>query len=160
MKLIDSPLGPNGFEPIIKTAIQPLVLVANPNAGFKSVAEMIAAAKAGKQLSYASPGAGSPMHVIAEWLNRVAGVKIQHVPYRGVGPGVVDALAGHVPTVWATLGAVSQHFTTGRLVPLAIGDAQRSSLAPNIPTLAESGYKEVVVGAWNGFLRPRARRAL
>lgn len=149
----------NGFEPIIKTAIQPLVLVANPNAGFKSVAEMIAVAKTGKPLSYASPGAGSPMHVIAEWLNRVAGVKIQHVPYRGVGPGVVDTLAGHVPTVWATLGAVTQHFGTGRLVPIAIGDVQRSSLAPNIPTLVESGYKDVVVGAWNGFFAPKGTPA-
>jgi tripartite-type tricarboxylate transporter receptor subunit TctC len=148
-----------GFQPIIKTATQPLVLVANPGVGIKSVPEMIAAAKAGKPLSYASPGAGSPMHVVAEWLNRDAGVKITHVPYRGVGPSVTDVVAGHVNTAWVTLGAVSQYTSSGRLIPLAIGDAKRSSLAPNVPTLTEAGYKNVVVGAWNGFFAPKGTPA-
>ena len=149
----------NGFEPIIKTATQPLVLVANPGVGVKSIPEMIAAAKAGKSLSYATPGAGSPMHVVAEWLNRVAGVKIQHVPYRGVGPSVIDVVAGHVNTAWVTLGPVTQYIAQGRLTALAIGDAQRSPLAPNVPTLAELGYKDVVVGAWNGFFAPKGTPA-
>lgn len=149
----------NGFEPIIQTATQPLILVANPNAGFKTVPEMIAAAKAGKPVTYASPGAGSPMHVVAEWLNRSAGVKIQHVPYRGVGPSVTDVVAGHVNTAWVTIGAVSQYLSTGRLVPLAIGDKQRSALAPNVPTLVELGYKDVIVGAWNGFFAPKGTPA-
>ncbi|MCG2594264.1 tripartite tricarboxylate transporter substrate binding protein [Ramlibacter sp. XY19] len=145
----------NGFEPIIKTATQPLLLVANPGAGVKSVPELVAAAKSGKTLSYASPGAGSPMHFAGEWLNRSAGVKLSHVPYRGVGPSVTDVVAGHVNTAWVTIGAVSQYVSTNRLVPLAIGDARRSKLAPNVPTLVESGYKDVVVGAWNGFFAPK-----
>lgn len=145
----------NGFEPIIKTATQPLVLVAHPNTGVKSATELIARARTGKPLTYASPGAGSPMHVVAEWLNRSAGVKIAHVPYRGVGPSVNDVVAGHVDTAWVTLGPVTQYFAQGKLIPLAIGDAQRSALAPNVPTLAEQGYKEVVVGSWNGFFAPR-----
>ena len=149
----------NGFEPIIKMATQPLVLVAHPSAGVKSVTEMVAAAKAGKTLSYASPGAGSPMHVVAEWLNKSAGVKVTHVPYRGVGPSVADVVGGHVPTAWVTLGPVTQHFATGRLVPLAIADATRSPLAPNIPTLVEQGHKDVVVGAWNGFFAPKGTPA-
>ena len=149
----------NGFEPIIKTATQPLVLVANPGAGVKTIPDMVAAAKSGKALSYASPGAGSPMHVIAEWLNHAAGVKITHVPYRGVGPSVTDVVAGHVNTAWVTLGPVTQYFAQGRLVPLAIGDVKRSPLAPNIPTLVEHGYKDVVVGAWNGFFAPKGTPA-
>lgn len=149
----------NGFEPIIKTAVQPLVLVANSNAGFKTIPEMIAAAKTGKPISYASPGAGSPMHVAAEWLNRSAGVKLTHIPYRGVGPSVIDVVAGHVPTAWVTLGAVSQYVSQGRLIPLAISDAQRSPLAPAVPTLVELGYKDVVVGAWNGFFAPKGTPA-
>ncbi len=148
-----------GFEPIIKTAVQPLVLVAHPGAGFKTVPEMVAQAKGGKALSYASPGAGSPMHVVAEWLNRAAGIKIAHVPYRGVGPSVNDVVAGHVPTAWVTLGPVTQYFNQGRLLPLAIGDEHRSSLAPQIPTLTELGYKDVVVGAWNGFFAPKGTPA-
>ncbi len=148
-----------GYEFIAKTATQPLVLVAHPGTGFKTVADMIDAARAGKAISYASPGAGSPMHVIAEWLNRAAGVKIAHVPYRGVGPSVNDVVAGHVNTAWVTLGAVSQYVQSGRLVQLAIGDAQRSPLAPDVPTLVESGYKDVIVGAWNGFLAPKGTPA-
>ncbi len=149
----------NGFEPIIKTAVQPLVLVTNGSFGFKTVPEMVAQAKAGKPISYGSPGAGSPMHVLAEMLNRAAGTSITHVPYRGVGPSVTDVVAGHVNTAWVTLGAVSQYIAAGRLVPMAIGDAKRSPLAPNVPTLAELGYKDVVLGAWNGFFAPKGTPA-
>jgi tripartite-type tricarboxylate transporter receptor subunit TctC len=149
----------NGFEPVIKTATQPLVLVANPGVGVKSIPELVAAAKSGKTMSYASPGAGSPMHVVAEWLNKEAGTTIQHVPYRGVGPSVTDVVAGHVNTAWVTLGAVSQYTSTGRLVPLVIGDARRSPLAPNVPTLVELGYKDIVVGSWNGFFAPKGTPA-
>lgn len=149
----------NGFEPIIKTATQPLLLVANANAGFKTVPEMITFAKSGKPLSYGSPGAGSPMHFLGEWLNHAAGTKISHVPYRGVGPEVNDVVAGHVPTAWVTIGAISQYMAQGKVIPLAIGDAQRSKLLPNAPTLAEVGYKEVVVGSWNGFFAPKGTPA-
>ncbi|HEX2547062.1 MAG TPA: tripartite tricarboxylate transporter substrate-binding protein [Ramlibacter sp.] len=145
----------NGFEPIIKTATQPLLLVANPGVGVKSVPELVAAVKSGKAVGYASPGAGSPMHFLGEWLNRSAGVKMAHVPYRGVGPSVTDVVAGHVGTAWVTIGAVSQYTSQNRLVPLAIGDARRSKLAPNVPTLSELGYKDVVVGSWNGFFAPK-----
>ena len=145
----------NGFEPVINTATQPLVLVANPGAGFKTVPQMIAAAKAGKPVTYASPGAGSPMHILGEWLNQAAGVKITHVPYRGVAPSVTDVVAGHVDTAWVTLGPVRQYIDIGKLVPLAIGDARRSTLAPDVPTLRELGYKDVVVGSWNGFFAPK-----
>ncbi len=149
----------NGFEAVTKIATQPLVLVAHPSAGIKNTSEMVATAKGGKALSYGSPGAGSPMHVVAEWLNRAAGVKIQHVPYRGVGPAVIDVVAGHVSTAWVTLGPVTQYIAQGRLHAVAIGDAQRSALAPNIPTLVEAGYKDVVVGAWNGFFAPKGTPA-
>ncbi|TXH29061.1 MAG: tripartite tricarboxylate transporter substrate binding protein [Burkholderiaceae bacterium] len=149
----------NGFEPVIKMATQPLVLVAHPSASVKNVAEMVAAAKAGKPFSYASPGAGSPMHVVAEWLNSSAGVKIAHVPYRGVGPSVNDVAGGHVATAWVTLGPVAQYIATGKLVPLAIADAKRSPLAPQIPTLVEQGHKDVVVGAWNGCFAPKGTPA-
>jgi len=149
----------NGFEPIINTARQPLVLVANPGAGIKTVPQMIAAAKGGKPVTYASPGAGSPMHILGEWLNQAAGVKIGHIPYRGVGPAVTDVVAGHVDTAWVTFGPVRQYIDTGKLVPLAIGDAERSPLAPDVPTLRELGYKDVVVGSWNGFFAPKGTPA-
>ncbi|MBT2304168.1 tripartite tricarboxylate transporter substrate binding protein [Variovorax paradoxus] len=145
----------HGFEPIIQVATQPLVLVAHRGVGAKSVPEMVALARSGKTLTYATPGAGSPMHIVGEWLNRAAGVKITHVPYRGVAPSVNDVVAGHVDTAWVTLGVVSQYIGQNRLLPLAIGDARRSPLAPNVPTLSELGFKDVVVGAWNGFFAPK-----
>ena len=76
-----------------------------------------------------------------------------------MGPSVSDVVGGHVGTAWVTLGPVTQYFATGKLVPLAIADAKRSPLAPNIPTLVEQGYKDVVVGAWNGFFAPKGTPA-
>ncbi|MBB3175945.1 Bug family tripartite tricarboxylate transporter substrate binding protein [Variovorax sp. Sphag1AA] len=149
----------HGFEPIINTATQPLVLVANPAVGVKTLPDLIKLAKTGKQVTYASPGAGSPMHILGEWLNKEAGVKFTHVPYKGVGPSVTDVVAGHVDTAWVTFGAVRAYLDNGRLIPLAIGDAQRSKLAPNVPTLAELGYKDVIVGSWNGFFAPKGTPA-
>ncbi|WP_042877847.1 tripartite tricarboxylate transporter substrate binding protein [Cupriavidus necator] len=145
----------HGFTPVIQTAVQAVLLVANPAAGVKTVGEMVAAAKGGKALTYGSPGAGSPMHIAGEMLNRAAGVKIQHVPYKGVAPAVNDVVAGHVNFAYVTLGPVAQYINTGRLIPLAITDAKRSPLLPNVPTLAELGYKDVVVGAWHGVMAPK-----
>ncbi|CAG2141450.1 hypothetical protein LMG31506_02470 [Cupriavidus yeoncheonensis] len=145
----------HSFTPVIQTAVQAVLLVANPAAGVRTVPEMIAAAKAGKSFTYGSPGAGSPMHIAGEMLNRAAGVKIQHVPYKGVAPAVNDVVAGHVNFAYVTLGPVAQYINTGRLIALAITDARRSALLPNVPTLAELGYKDVVVGAWHGVMAPR-----
>jgi tripartite-type tricarboxylate transporter receptor subunit TctC len=145
----------NGFTPVIHSADQAVLLVANPASGIKSVADLVAQAKSGKALSYGTPGAGSPMHIAGEWLNRSAGVKVQHVPYRGVAPAVTDVVAGHVQLAYVTLGPVAQYIATGKLVPLAISDPKRSPLLPNVPTLAELGYKDIAAGAWNGFFAPK-----
>ncbi len=148
-----------GYEAVIKIATQPLVLVTSPAKGLKTLPEWIAAAKAGKPVSYASPGAGSPMHILGEWLNKAAAVQFTHVPYRGVGPSVTDVVAGHVDVAWVTFGAVRQYLDAGKLLALAIGDAQRSPLSPKVPTLVELGYPGVVVGAWNGFFAPKGTPA-
>ena len=144
-----------GFTPVVQTASQAVLLVAHPSTGFKSVADMVAAAKAGKTLSYASPGAGSPMHIGAEWLNRAAGVSIQHVPYRGVAPAVNDVAAGHVGLAYVTLGPVAQYIQAGKLRALAVTDPKRSPLLPDVPSLAELGYRDIAAGAWNGFFAPK-----
>ncbi|MGO4155373.1 Bug family tripartite tricarboxylate transporter substrate binding protein [Cupriavidus sp. YAF13] len=149
----------HGFTPVIQTGTQTVLLVAYPGAGIKTVQDMVAAAKAGKPLTYATPGAGSPMHIAGEWLNRAAGVKIQHVPYRGVAPAVNDVVAGHVNFAYVTLGPVAQYINTGKLLALAVTDPKRSALLPNVPTLAELGYKDVIVGAWHGVMAPKGTPA-
>ncbi|MGQ3004027.1 MAG: Bug family tripartite tricarboxylate transporter substrate binding protein [Hydrogenophaga sp.] len=149
----------NSFDPVIKIAEQPMLLVANAASGIKSIDGMVQAARSGKTISYASPGPGSPMHIVAEMLNRSANIKISHVPYRGTAPAVSDVVAGHVETAWVTLGAVSQYIKQGSVIPLAISDARRSALIPEIPTLAELGYKDVIVGAWYGVFAPKGTPA-
>lgn len=149
----------HGFTPVIQTGTQTVLLVAYPGAGIKTVQDMVAAAKAGKPLTYATPGAGSPMHIAGEWLNRAAGVKIQHVPYRGVAPAVNDVVAGHVNFAYVTLGPVAQYINMGKLLALAVTDPKRSALLPNVPTLAELGYKNVIVGAWHGVMAPKGTPA-
>ncbi|SCX41044.1 tripartite tricarboxylate transporter substrate binding protein [Variovorax sp. EL159] len=143
------------FTPIVKTGNIPLLLVTSPTTGIKNVPQLIADAKAGKALTYGTPGAGSPMHIAGELLNKDGGVAITHAPYRGVAPVVNDALGGHVSVGWITPGAVAGQIATGKLVPLAVAERQRTKLMPTVPTLIELGYKDVDVSAWMGLLGPK-----
>ena len=143
------------FTPIVKTGNIPLLLVTSPSTGIKDMKQALADAKGGKALTYGSPGAGSPMHIAAEMLNKAAGTKMTHVPYRGVAPVVNDALGGHVGIGWITPGAVGQHVSSGKLLPLAVAESQRTKLMPNVPTLIELGYKGMDVSAWMGLLGPK-----
>jgi tripartite-type tricarboxylate transporter receptor subunit TctC len=142
------------FTPIVMTSVQPLFIATNSGVGAKDVKELVAAAKA-KPLSYASPGSGSPMHILGEMFNKSAGVQINHVPYRGVAPAINDVLGGHVPLTFVTYGPVAPYLAGGKLNLLAVADPQRSPLAPNVPTLNELGFKDVEVGAWQGIFAPK-----
>ena len=145
----------NGFTPIVQTGSQPLFLVAGGTSGLSTVKDAVAAAKGGKTLSYASPGSGSPMHILGEMFARASGTTLAHVPYKGVAPAINDVLGGHVPVTFITLGPVAPYIANGKLRPLAVASAQRSPLAPSVPTMAEQGYKDVEVTAWNGLWGPR-----
>jgi tripartite-type tricarboxylate transporter receptor subunit TctC len=142
------------FTPIIRTANVPLMAVAAPGT-HKDMKAVIDAAKSGKTLTYGTPGAGSPMHILGEMLNRDAGIRLTHVPYRGVAPVVTDAMGGHVAVGWVTPPAVAGHLEGRKLVPLAIADRQRSKLFPNVQTLVELGYKDAEITAWHGLLGPK-----
>jgi len=143
----------NDFTPIVQTATQPLFLVSGAAAP-KDMKELLATART-KPLTYASPGSGSPMHILGELFNKSAGVKVAHVPYRGVAPAVNDVLGGHVPLTFITLGPVEPYIASGKVHAIAVADKQRSPLAPNVPTMAEAGVKEVEVGAWQGLMAPK-----
>ena len=143
------------FTPIFLAGTQSLFLVTTAASGVTSMNDLVAAARAGKVVNYASPGAGSPMHILGEMFNRSAGVKISPIAYRGSGPAVVDLLGNHVPMMYTTLGPVAQHLASGKLVNIGVADPRRSPLAPNVPTFAEAGFKDSEVGAWQGFVGPR-----
>jgi tripartite-type tricarboxylate transporter receptor subunit TctC len=147
------------FTPIIKTGNLPLMAVASPSLNIKDMKQLLAEAKAGKPHTYGSPGAGSPMHIVGEMLNKEAGTKVTHVPYRGVAPVVNDALSGVVTVGWVTPAAVLGHVQAGKLIPLAVAERQRFKLYPNVPTLVELGYKDVEVTAWMGLLGPKGMPA-
>ena len=145
----------NDFTPIIQAGSQSLFLVVNTSTGVTNVKELVAAAKSDKIRSYASPGSGSPMHILGELFNKAAGIKLAQVPYRGSGPAIVDLVGGHIPFMYTTLGPVAQHIQSGKLAAIAVADPKRSPLMPNVPTLAESGYPDVQVGAWQGLMGPK-----
>ena len=141
------------FTPIIQTATQPLFLVAGKGGG-KDMPGLLSAAKA-KPMSFASPGSGSPMHILGEMFNKSAGVKLQHVPYRGVAPAVTDVMGGQVPLTFITWGPVAPYIESGKMVPLAVFDNERSPLAPQVPTARELGIRDVQVSAWQGLMGPK-----
>lgn len=149
----------NDFTPIVLAGTSSLFLVVNTASGIKSVSELVAAAKSGKVTNYASPGSGSPMHILGAMFNKATGTNVAQIAYRGSGPAIVDLVGGQIPMMYTTLGPVAQHIATGKLVNLAVADAKRSPLAPNVPTLAEAGVKDVEVGAWQGFMGPKGLSA-
>jgi tripartite-type tricarboxylate transporter receptor subunit TctC len=145
----------DGFTPIILVGTQSLFAVATTASGVKDMKELVAAAKAGRISTYASPGSGSPMHILGELFNKSAGIKLTQVAYRGSGPAINDMLGGHVPFMYTTLGPAAPHIASGKLVVIGVADPQRSALQPAVPTFAESGFRDAEVGAWQGFLGPK-----
>ncbi|MDX3904423.1 MAG: tripartite tricarboxylate transporter substrate binding protein [Pigmentiphaga sp.] len=143
------------FAPVTQTASQPLLLVASQASGYTSAEQVVKDAKAGKALTYASPGSGSPMHILGELFNQAAGVKIAHIPYKGVAPAVNDLLGGHVALSWMTYGPVEPYLASGKVRILANGAAKRTPLAPDAPSMAELGYKTIDMAAWQGLYAPK-----
>lgn len=143
------------LEPVTLIAGVPHVLVVHPSLPVKSVRELIALAKARPgELNYASAGIGSPFHLAAELFNLLAGVKMNHVSYKGGGPAVVAVIGGQVQVTFANLLAVLPHVQGGKLRALGITSATRSSAAPSLPTIAESGLKAYDFTSWFGMLTP------
>ena len=143
------------LTPVIQLGTQSLFVVATAASGATNMKELVAGAKAGRIQSYASPGSGSPMHILGELFDKSAGVKIAQVPYRGSAPAVADMVGGHVPMMYTTLGPVAQHISSGKLVTLAVADPLRSPFMPQVPTLAEQGFKGAEVGAWQALMGPK-----
>ncbi|HEX3097289.1 MAG TPA: tripartite tricarboxylate transporter substrate binding protein [Usitatibacter sp.] len=115
------------------------MLTVPPGVPAKTVAELVALAKQ-KPLTYASGGNGSPSHLVAAYFASTAGLEMTHVPYKGTGQSVIDALAGRVDVLFAVTSGVLPYVKDNRLRGLAVSSANRSALAPDIPTIAESGY--------------------
>ena len=136
------------FEPIGRIGTAPNTLVVHPSFPVHSVPELIAYAKANPgKVNFGSAGIGTVSHVCGEYFANVAGVKITHVPYKGTGPAIIDLLGGHIPMAFAPVPATHENAKTGRLRMLAVTSAVRSTLLPEVPTIAEAalpGFEAVL----------------
>jgi tripartite-type tricarboxylate transporter receptor subunit TctC len=143
------------FQPVALATIVPLALVAPGKASYSSVGEMIAASKT-RGLSFASSGAATPGHLSGEMLRVRTKSNMTHVPYNGAGPALNDILGGHVDMFFSGFPPTVPHVKAGTMKLLAVSTAKRSSVAPEVPTVAEaSGIKDFDIALWQGFFAPR-----
>lgn len=146
---------PRDFRPIARVAVAPLAIIAHPSFPPNSIPELIAYAKANpKQVLYGSGGNGSVTHLSLELLKVKAGIEMTHVPYKGIAQMITDVLGNQIPLASPAAASAMQHVKAGKLKALAITSAKRSSIFPDVPTVAEAGLAGYDVSAWNGLLAP------
>ena len=141
------------FEPIAMVATTPLVLAVNPNLPAKTLAELIALS-AKESITFGTPGVGTSPHLFGELLNLKTPLKLRHIPYRGTGPAITDAMGGQTNAVLSTASSVAPHILSGKLRGIAILSDKRSAQLPDLPTLEEAGIKGHTHDVWYALLAP------
>lgn len=143
------------FAPVTLLASAPLVAAVHPSVPAKSVKELITLARARpNQLDFASPGTGGGVHLAGVLFCEMAGIKMNHVPFKGGAPAMIAVMAGHVSVGFSSLSAAMPHMSSGKLRVLAVTSAQRSPSAPELSTVSEAGLKGYEAGTWYGFMVP------
>ena len=143
------------FTPISLLAIVPAIFVVHESVPAKNLKEFVALAKkAPGTLNYGSAGNGSAGHLAMEYLKQVTGIDIQHVPYKGTGPNIIDLVAGRTQAASAGTPPLMQHVKSGKLRVIAVGTAKRLHTLPDVPTVAEQGYPGFETSQWYGLNGP------
>ena len=144
-----------GFTPVASAAKGPLVLTVKNDLPVKSIGELVALAKAqpGK-LNYGSSGTGSINQFATELFDQAAGIKMTHVPYKGMGPATTDVIAGHIDVLVASAPSIMQHVRSGKVRALGVTSPTKSAVVPELGAIAESGVKGYAVELWWGLLAP------
>jgi tripartite-type tricarboxylate transporter receptor subunit TctC len=143
------------FAPIGLIGNAPNSLVVNPSFPAKTVAELIAYAKANPgKVNFGSAGAGTASHITGEYFARTAGITLVHIPYKGTGPALTDLLGGHIPMAFAPIPASHPNVTAGKLRALAVTSTTRSGLLPDVPTMAEAGLSGFDASLYYGLAAP------
>jgi tripartite-type tricarboxylate transporter receptor subunit TctC len=143
------------FAPIGLIGSQANILVVNPTLPVKSLAELIALAKANPgKLNFASSGHGLAAHLAGELFKAEAKIDIVHVPYKGAAPALQDVIAGHVQMMFATASSVVSHIQDGKVRPLAVATLKRTAVLPDVPTIDELGIKNFDATTWHGLVAP------
>ena len=141
------------FAPVSMVAIQPLLVVVHPALPVKTVPELVALAKARPEtLPYGT--AGSSIHLAVEQFSTVAGIRMNHIPYKGSAPAINDLVGGQIQVLFDPFSSVYPQVAAGKARALAVTTAHRSSVAPDVPTLAEAGYPGFDVSSWQGIVVP------
>ena len=143
------------FTPVAHVAWSPVIIATSMNSKYKTLADVVAAAKAAPDtVTYGSPGKGTTIHLAGDQFEKAAGIKLRHVPYKGSNPALMDALAGNVDLLVSSVPSAMAQVKAGKLRPLAVTSAKRSTSLPDVPTVAESGYKGFDMSTWYGLLMP------
>ncbi len=143
------------FSPVATIGVAPQVLVLNASLAANTVQEVIALAKSRPgQLNFGSSGAGGPTHLSGELFNIIAGIKTQHIPYKGAAPVLVDLIGGQVQMFYSVPSNIVAHVKGGRIKAIAVTGNTRLSALPQVPTFAEAGLPGFDVKTWNGVLAP------
>ena len=144
------------FTFVAPVANASFVILANPASGIASLKDLIDRNKKGEKINFASAGSGTPQHIIGEMFNQRAGIKMQHIPYKGSGPAMNDLLGGQVPVSFENPVPAMPHVKAGKIKVLASTGAKRSAAFPDIPTVAELGLPGFDAKPWYGLLAPAA----
>jgi len=143
------------FEPIATIAVTPFLLIVGPRVEAKSLKEFIAYAKANpEKMTYGSAGSGSVNHLLGEMLKTDADIKLVHVPYKGAPAAIGDVMGGHIDAAFASMPSVISSVQSGVVRALAVSSAKRVAVAPDVPSIAESGFPDFDVNPWWGILAP------
>ena len=143
------------FSAVAHIAYTPVIIATGVNSRFKTLADVVAAAKAAPDtITYGSPGNGTTIHLAGDLFEKAAGIKIRHVPYKGSNPAMMDALAGNIDLLVSSVPSAMAQIKAGKLRPLAVTSAKRSSSLPDVPTVAEQGFRDFDVTTWYGVFAP------
>jgi tripartite-type tricarboxylate transporter receptor subunit TctC len=143
------------LTPISLVASAPLVIVASAESPYKTLADVVNASKAKPgTINYASSGSGTVAHLAAESFQKLAGIKLTHIPYKGASQGVTDVISGQVQLYVSSIPTLIGHIRSGKMRPIAVTSAKRVDDLPNVPTVAESGYKGFEAVTWFGIAGP------
>jgi tripartite-type tricarboxylate transporter receptor subunit TctC len=143
------------FAPVAVLSYQPIVVVASPSTGLKTIKDLQALARSKpNQVPYGSSGQGSLQHLVGELFSQNLGIDLLHIPYKGGGQAVTDVVAGQITVAVLGAAAVLPHIKSGKLVALAVSTRSRSPMLPDAPTLAESGAGEIDVPQWSALFAP------
>lgn len=143
------------FEPVSLIAMVTIILVTHPSVPANSVKDLIALARARPgELTFGSPGNGTPQHLAGELFNTMAKVKMLHIPFKGAVPALQDLLGGRISMIFSSMPPALPHIKTGKIKSIAVTSAKRSPVTPDVPSIAESGLAGYEVINWYGVLGP------